>query len=118
VTATHTGYFQTKSGGMVQDLVWEQYRLPVTLSALETGNSYDVILEPHQVKAISPSLPPRVDVLLDKTGSTNGFGAYVAFIPADGVAVVLLANKNYPIPARVSAAYEILTRLNADVSHR
>jgi beta-lactamase class C len=115
VTATHTGYFQTTSGGMVQDLVWEQYRWPVTLSALEAGNSYGVILDPHPVTAISPPLPPRMDVLLDKTGSTNGFGAYVALIPADGVAVALLANKNYPIPARVSAAYQILTRLNANI---
>jgi beta-lactamase class C len=115
VTATHTGYFQTKSGGMVQDLVWEQYRWPVTLSALEAGNSYGVILDPHPVAVISPPLPPRMDVLLDKTGSTNGFGAYVALIPADGVAVVLLANKNYPIPARVSVAYQILTRLNANI---
>jgi beta-lactamase class C len=115
VTATHTGYFQTKSGGMVQDLVWEQYRWPVTLSALEASNSYGVILDPHPVAVISPPLPPRMDVLLDKTGSTNGFGAYVALIPADGVAVVLLANKNYPIPARVSVAYQILTRLNANI---
>ncbi len=115
VTATHTGYFQTKSGGMVQDLVWEQYRLPVTLSALEAGNSYDVILDPHPVSAILPPLPPQMDVLFDKTGSTNGFGAYVAFIPADGLAVVLLANKDYPIPSRISAAYQILTQLDANI---
>jgi beta-lactamase class C len=116
IMATHTGYCQTKSGDMVQDLVWEQYRLPMTLSALEAGNSYGTILNPHPVTAISPPSPPRMDVLLDKTGSTNGFGAYVAYIPADRLAVVLLANKNYPIPARVSAAYEILTRLDADIS--
>jgi beta-lactamase class C len=118
VMATHTGYFQTKSGGMVQDLVWEQYRLPLTRSALEAGNSYQTILNPHPVTVISPPLLPRMDVLLDKTGSTNGFGAYVAFIPANRLAVVILANKNYPIPARVSAAYNILTGLNADISQR
>jgi len=31
------------------------------------------------------------------------------------LAVVLLANKNYPIPARVSTAYQILTQLDANV---
>jgi len=114
--ATHTGYDQTNMGGMVQDLVWEQYNLPISLAALEAGNSYSMILDPHPVSAISPSAPPRADVLLDKTGSTNGFGAYVAFIPADRLGIVLLANKAYPIPARVSAAYEILTRLNVIVT--
>jgi len=109
--ATHTGYYQTDAGGMVQDLVWEQYKLPVTLSALEAGNDYTMIMDPHPVTAITPPLPPRMDVLLDKTGSTNGFGAYVACIPAERIGVVLLANKAYPIPARVAAAYRILTRL-------
>jgi len=112
---THEGYFDTKAGGMVQDLVWEQYRLPVTLAALQDGNSYAMIMDPHPVTAILPPQPPRVNVWLDKTGSTNGFGAYVAFVPADGIAVVLLANKGYPIPDRVAVAYRILTRLNAGV---
>jgi beta-lactamase class C len=116
--ATHTGYDQLQPGRMMQDLVWEQYDLPVSLADLEAGNGYDVLMKPQPVTAFEPPLPPRPDVLLDKTGSTNGFGAYVAYIPGKRVGVVLLANENYPIPARVAAAYEILTQLVGDLSEK
>lgn len=107
ITATHTGYFQ--AGVMTQDLIWEQYPYPTTLQDLLAGNSYAMLYQATPVSRISPPEPPRRDVWINKTGSTNGFGAYVAFIPARRLGIVILANRNYPIPARVTAAYRILT---------
>ncbi len=107
IDATHVGYYRVDN--MTQALGWETYTYPTTLARLLTGNSSDMALEPHKVARLDPPQPPRKDVLLNKTGSTNGFGAYAAFIPARQVGIVLLANRNFPIPARVSAAYRILT---------
>jgi beta-lactamase class C len=55
-------------------------------------------------------------VLINKTGSTNGFASYVAFVPAQKLGIVMLANKNYPIAQRVTAAYQILTKLGRPLS--
>ena len=109
IQRTHTAYYRL--GAMSQDLIWEQYRDPVSLAALVRGNSNDVIFGDNAVVPIRPPSPPRRDVLINKTGSTNGFAAYVAFIPRRKTGVVLLANKSYPIEARVTTAYRILTRL-------
>jgi beta-lactamase class C len=111
---THTGYYRI--GAMTQDLIWEQYRYPVGLADLLAGNSAKVVFEANPATEIDPPLRPQDGVLINKTGSTNGFAAYVAFIPQKKVGVVLLANKSYPIEARVTAAYEIFARLDADLS--
>ena len=108
VEATHVGYFQ--AGTLVQGLGWEQYPWPVSREALLGGNSDEMIWDPTPVVRLAPHAPtsPR---LYDKTGSTGGFGAYVAFIPSFRVGIVMLANRNYPIPARVEAGYAILEKL-------
>nr|WP_233575835.1 class C beta-lactamase [Noviherbaspirillum saxi] len=110
IDETHKGYF--KSGEMTQSLIWEQYSYPLTLKKLLAGNADTMIYQPTTVTTLSPPLPPQTDVLINKTGSTNGFAAYVAFIPAQKLGIVILANKNYPIDARVTAAYHILTSLD------
>ncbi len=109
VTATHTTYFQ--AGVMTQDLIWEQYPWPVELKTLLEGNSPGMIFKAVPVTAITPPQEPRNDVLINKTGSTSGFGAYVVFVPKKRIGIVILANKNYPIEDRVKAAYEILLEL-------
>jgi beta-lactamase class C len=109
ITATHTGYVQ--AGGMTQDLIWEQYPMPVALKTLLAGNSDRMVLEATPVSPITPPSAPRADVWINKTGSTNGFAAYVAFVPEQRAGVVILANRNYPIEARVRLAYEIMSRL-------
>ncbi|MGI4744905.1 MAG: class C beta-lactamase [Janthinobacterium lividum] len=110
ITDTHTGYFRI--GMMMQDLVWEQYRYPVDLKTLLDGNGDRMSRQANQAVRLDPPLPPQGDVLIDKTGSTNGFGAYVAFVPERKLGIVLLANKNYPIDARVTVALAILTQLD------
>ena len=109
VEGAHVGYF--KIGGMVQGLGWEQYAYPVSLADLQAGNSQSMIWEANPASALVPPQTSPPATLFNKTGSTSRFGAYAAFVPAKKIGIVILANKNYPIPARVKAAYEILEQL-------
>ncbi|WP_375058188.1 class C beta-lactamase [Zobellella sp. DQSA1] len=113
---TRAGYFRV--GDMTQGLGWESYDYPVTLERLLAGNSAPMTLEANEAVRLSPPLPPRKEAWFNKTGSTNGFGAYVAFIPSQRVGIVMLANRNYPNPARVQAAHRILTALAAEPGSR
>jgi beta-lactamase class C len=67
--------------------------------------------ESHPVVAL-PGHRPSGPTLFNKTGSTSGFGAYAVFVPAQRIGIVMLANKNYPIAARVSAAHAVLDQLS------
>ncbi|APG86250.1 beta-lactamase AmpC [Sinorhizobium americanum CCGM7] len=109
IAATHTGYFSV--GDMTQGLGWEMYSYPAELEPLLAGNSPEVSFKPNKITRHDPPLTPRENVLINKTGSTSGFGAYAAFVPAERIGVVIFANRAYPIPARVKAAYRILTAL-------
>lgn len=110
VAATHTGYYTV--GGMTQGLGWEMYAYPTELETLVAGNSPEMAREPHAVARLVPPQPPEAAVLINKTGSTNGFGAYVAFVPAKRIGVAILANRPYPNAARVKAAHAILAALD------
>lgn len=111
VEGTHVGHFRI--GGMVQGLGWEQYPYPVALDRLLAGNSGTMAMEAHAAAPLPPARAPSGPTLFNKTGSTNGFGAYVAFVPAKGIGIAMLANKNIPIPARITAAHAVLERLSA-----
>ncbi|MBB5211303.1 class C beta-lactamase [Microbulbifer hydrolyticus] len=103
---TRQGFFRTDY--YVQDMVWEQYALPLKKDTLLAGNSRNMISGDRPVTAISPPLPPQRNVLINKTGSTGGFSTYVAFIPEKQFAFVLLANKYFPNDERVAMLYGIL----------
>ena len=109
LAATRTGYFEV--GEMTQGLGWESYAYPVAIETLLAGNSLEMILEPNPANRLTPPLAPRQAAYYNKTGSTNGFGGYVAFVPSEQIGIVLLANRNYPNQARIEAAHHILTAL-------
>ncbi|MFH4483628.1 class C beta-lactamase [Vibrio diabolicus] len=102
----HTKYFDTDT--FTQAVGWEGYDYPVSLSQLLKGNSSDVILNAKPVQASESGTLGR-DVWYNKTGSTGGFGAYVAYVPSEKIGIVILANKNYPNAERVEAAYNIIS---------
>ncbi|QDH65737.1 beta-lactamase [Pseudomonas azotoformans] len=110
ISVTHTGYYSVD--GMIQGLGWEMYPYPIPLDGLMAGNSTPMAMEPHRVSWLTPPQAPHADTLVNKTGSTNGFGAYVAYVPSKGVGVVILANKNYPNAERVKVAHAILSALD------
>jgi beta-lactamase class C len=109
VEGSHIGYFQV--GDMVQGLGWEQYRSPLSLQRMQAGNSEKMSGCSNPATRLVPPQPAPRGTLFNKTGTTRGFGAYVAFVPDRRIGIVMLANKNYPIPARVQAAYTILEQL-------
>ena len=100
------GYYQAST--FTQGLGWEMYPFPTKLDTLLEGNSMDVVLKPQPIQVDNYPTPVLNNVWVNKTGATNGFGGYIAYIPAEKSGIVILANKNYPNADRVKAAYTIL----------
>lgn len=109
IALTHTGYYTVDH--MTQGLGWELYRYPITLDRLLEGNSTPMAMQPHKVQWLNPPQPEPKNLLINKTGSTGGFGAYVAFVPSKDIGIVILANKNYPNAQRVRIAHQVLSAL-------
>ncbi|MEZ5810562.1 MAG: serine hydrolase [Rhizobiaceae bacterium] len=97
-----------------QAMIWEEYRWPVTPDQLEAGNGGEMITKPHPLTARNG--PLNGPVFLNKTGSTKGFGAYVAMVPDENIGVVVLANRNYPNIVRAVTTLTLINRLLAEAS--
>jgi beta-lactamase class C len=106
---THLGYY--KCGAMTQDLIWEQFALPVAEKDLLAASSPAIVLESAPVVEITPPMKPQTQAWIHKTGSTAGFAAYAAFIPEEKLGIVILANKSYPVDSRILAARKIFRGL-------
>jgi beta-lactamase class C len=75
-----------------------------------------MVMNNNPATAIEPPSLPTSGTLLHKTGSTNGFGAYIMLVPALDFGIVMLANRNYPNEARIRAAWQILQHISAHAS--
>lgn len=106
ISSSHRGHYQV--GDMTQELGWERYAYPISLEKLQAGNSAEMALQPQTVERFSAPKPAEGDLLLNKTGSTNGFGAYILLLPAHDTGLVILANRNYPNAERVRLALQLL----------
>ncbi|WP_278496043.1 class C beta-lactamase [Pantoea vagans] len=109
IRTAQSRYF--KVGSLYQGLGWEIYDWPVDAETLLRDNDNAVALKPRPATQVNPVGPSQSASWVHKTGATNGFGAYIAFIPEQNSGIVLLANKNYPNPLRIRVAWQILQAL-------
>lgn len=109
ITLAQSRYWQI--GDMYQGLGWEMLNWPVNPDTIINGSDSKIALAALPAKAVTPPVPAVSASWVHKTGATGGFGSYVAFVPQKELGIVMLANKNYPNPARVAAAYQILNSL-------
>lgn len=105
---TQKGYFKVADSGMTQALGWEMFSYPTTSEILQASNSKQILLGSNPV--VKELSQPKSKVF-HKTGSTNGFGAYVLFIPEEGFGLVMLMNKKIPNIDRIKAAYNVFETL-------
>ena len=108
VELTQIGYF--RAGPLEQGLGWERYPYPTSREWLLDGNAKEIVFGSQPAYRLTHQMAGGQH-LFNKTGSTNGFATYVAFIPSRKIGIVMLANRNYPIPHRVDAAWMILEQL-------
>ena len=108
VEVTQGGYF--RAGPVEQGLGWERYPQAVSREWLLGGNAREMAFEPQPAYRLDKQGEDG-RYFFNKTGSTGGFGAYVAFVPAEKFGVVLLANRGFPNADRIEAVWMIREQL-------
>lgn len=109
IGTAQSGYY--KIGDMYQGLGWEMYPWPINAQQVIAASGNDIALKASPAELQTSPRPATPATWLHKTGSTGGFGSYIAFVPQQKLGIVMLANKNYPNPVRVTAAWQILNAL-------
>jgi beta-lactamase class C len=97
-----------KMGDDFQGLAWQIHPIEKSdiINLLHVSDVSD--FGPIDVQEIFTRPIYNGNALIDKTGATPGFRAYIAVIPNKKSGIVLLANKNVPNSAIVKTAREIL----------
>jgi len=109
---TRTAYADTAH--YAQAMIWEGYAWPVDEDALAAGNALDMALKPQPITPRTPPAAPEGAMFWNKTGSTSGFGTYVALLPEEKIGVVILANRAFPNPVRAAATVRLIAALQAE----
>lgn len=105
----------TQNAQFTQAMIWERYPWPLSRERLLAGNAPSMALQAQPASRLAQRETDEQGVLFGKTGSTNGFAGYAAFVPDERIGVVMLANRNVPLEARVDASYKLLQQvLEAD----
>jgi beta-lactamase class C len=110
IRMTQSMYIKTKDG--MQGLGWQ-------IHAIKSRYDINNLLNVADKQELGPSPVVEVyerpvysgDVLVDKTGSTKGFKAYIAVIPNKNSGIVILVNKNISNNDVVKTAREILLKV-------
>jgi beta-lactamase class C len=95
-------------GVMQQGLAWEGVISSGSEDALQQANSSSIA---YDSRAVDPRTGEAC--FLNKTGSTNGFSAYVILHRKSRTGFALIANRNIPIDDRLAAARTVLAAMGS-----
>lgn len=109
----HTQQPEYRTAYFEQAMIWERYSWPVDLQTILAGNGVDFILNPLSTEDLKPGPIFEEEIILSKTGSTNGFGGYISVVPSEKIGVVVLANRNYLNEGRVKATVAVIETMLA-----
>lgn len=108
-----TPYF-TLEDNVQQGLAWQIYIINKKNVENLLNPPTNFNLQPQSAKLLAQK-QFNGDALIDKTGTTDGFRAYIAVIPNKGSGIVILANRYVANRPLVKAGRDILFKVNGNI---